>query len=193
MLKLGKLTDWIAVQEGDEAIFDATTPRRVKVEIRTLVRENVFISIGEDDPRFLCVVDGYENVEFFVDGPFTLAAEGPMFVRSVDSARLGMENTDEEIFTKMHDRPAIAPEIAAMQRVVARNMERMRAQMFADVQGMVRSTERENKRRAAAAEAAERAAADAARERASGDGQSSGTGSADGGDKSAPKGDADKK
>lgn len=176
MLKLGKLSDWVFVEPGQEMTFDQETPRRVKIEIRTEVRETVMIDSG-DGPGFFCVVELYENVEFYAEGPFALTAEGPMYIRTADSIRLGMANADDEIFTRMHDRPPIAPEIAAMQRIMARNMETMRAQMKRDVAGMMRSTERENRRRAVAAEAARAADPDPAGEGAAGNKQPSGTGS----------------
>lgn len=162
-LRLGKMADWMFIDSNDELTFAGVEPRLVKAEFRSEVRQSVYIDEG-DGQKFLFVLDGYENVEFTVGGPFALYSDGPLYVKTADSSYVHSDNTDEEIFTKMHEKRAIAPEIAAMQRVMAINMERLKADMRRDMEGMRRATERQARRDAEALSAALAASAGAGEE-----------------------------
>lgn len=162
--RLGRVTgennEWQVVEAAGSLYFEADRPRTVKMDVRAQEPVCIFLDVDDEaDAEFLCVVDGYDNIEFIVDGPFSLTCDKLMFVRTDDSTYVHAPNADEEIFTKMHDRRPIAPEIMAMQRLVHKNMEQMRSQMLRDVEGMKRSTERELKRRSDAMAQAEKEAA----------------------------------
>lgn len=146
MIRLGDpVNDWQFADADSDITFDNPNIRIVRVDVRTEVRSSVYMDYGSG-PIFLAVVDGYETLEFIAEGAFTFHGDAPVFVRSADSTHVAAPNTDEEIFTKMHERRAVAPEILEMQKMVHKNMERLKAAMLRDVEGLRRSTERQLKR-----------------------------------------------
>lgn len=168
----GSANDWIYADATAEIMFDAVRERVVKMDVRTEVRAALFVTFEDGEPHFLCWVDGLESIEFNTSSAFTLYGDQPIYVRTADSTIVGQPNTDAEIFTKMHDRRPIAPEILEMQKVMHKNMERLKAAVQRDLDGMRRSTERDlEKRRKALAEA--EAAAAAAGAKPDDDGKSS--------------------
>lgn len=155
-LRLGWLSeDWIYADATSEITFEASRERVIKMDVRTEQRTNLFVTDEDGEPHFLCTVDVMESIEFNAKGAFGLYGDAPIYVRTADSTSVALQNDDPEIFTKMHDRRPVAPEIMAMQKLVHQNMERMRATMMRDLAGMKRSTERELARRADALAKAE--------------------------------------
>lgn len=148
MLRLGWLTkDWTPAEVEEQIMFEAVRERVVKMDVRVESPTNLYVVWNEGEVQFLCHVDAMESIEFNAPGAFSLFAEAArMYVRTADSTYVFFENTDEEIFTKMHDRRPIAPEILEMQKVVHRNMQKMKAQMMRDIDGMKRAAERQLKR-----------------------------------------------
>lgn len=166
-IRLGWLSeDWLYAAEGAEITFSAVRERIVKMDVRVEARTNLFVTDTNDEPHFLCTVDTMESIEFNARSAFTLYGDGPIYVRTADSTSVAAPNTDEEIFTRMHDRRPVAPEILEMQKLVHKNMQVMKAQMARDIDGMRRSTERELTRRREALAEAERNAAEAGKKQA---------------------------
>lgn len=160
VLRLGKLTDWKVVKDEEDIVFTSDRPRIVKMAIRTEVRQSMYIDTP-DWSEFLCIVDGYQEVEFTVEGVFSLRGEGGFSVLSADSTYVGIPNTDEEVFTRMHEKRPIAPEILAMQKVMAKNMDRLKADIRRDMEGMERARRRQERREAELAAEIAAAAAEA--------------------------------
>ena len=137
--------EWHYADADEEILFPKQEPRVVKFDVRTEVRSSLFADFGEGTV-FLCVVDGMETVELVADGPFQVHGEAPIYLRSAELQYIHSENLDSEIFTKMHERRPIAPEIQEMQRAMHKNLQRMKAEMLRDIEGMRRATERQNAR-----------------------------------------------
>lgn len=159
MIRLGNPSkDWAYCDGSQEITFPKQEARVVKIDVRTESPGSLFYDLG-DGPVFLCqILTSQETVEFVAEKDFVLYCEAPAYYRSQELFHIHSDNEDEEIFTKMHERRPVSPEMEAINRLVHKNMQRERAKLFADVAGMMRATEREYARREAARQAAEEAA-----------------------------------
>lgn len=139
MQKLGELSSWTPVREGESLEFpsDRTDARLVRLEVNSAAPMSLYISrlrsggaISKDDSvEFLCKTDALDKVEFFYPGSFRLVVEGNGYVRTMDGAMVHVLKTDDRVFATIAERNPVDYRLQLAMRIAAENAEKRIAQL----------------------------------------------------------------
>lgn len=148
MIRVGDLTQFSVLKAGSFAHFDTDRPRNVKITFnapqRTIINLHALRDDGriadEQDPYFLAVVEGLEDVEFFVRGAFAIEAEADrVWLKTVDGQDLSFLIPDAETFTRISERRVRNPEMERLQEMLIMNEQRRMAPFYAQLEAMRQS------------------------------------------------------
>lgn len=171
MFDLKHLDRWSPV--GATAVkFRNTDPRKVRLEVLSEGEAKLYVQEGKRK-QFIGTFDGYDVVQFSVNGPWELTGTGKVqfWCSELDGGGM-VEIPDAVSFTRIMTRRVRNPELELMMHKVTQNVERRLEQVGrdfglqreADKRDAARALEAERKARKeaeeakAVAEAAERAA-----------------------------------
>lgn len=137
MQKLGDLNRWVPVGEGELLEFVGTRPRLLRIEVNASASTAFYVHVdGEDAPRFLARVEGFDTLEFYVPGAFTLMFKTPdpanvpdVLVRTADGSEQHRANMAEEVYTTLHTKAARDPAMERMQAAMMANNARVMAKL----------------------------------------------------------------
>lgn len=169
MYDLKNLQRWIPAKTGVK--FPNEEPRKVRLEVLSEGVTVLRVQQGKGSAMFIGRFEGYDVVQFHVDGPWTLQADGDKaYFWTPETVDAGIvEIPDAVSFTTIMTRRQRNPELELLMKKVGDNMERRIAQVQHDV-GLVIARERREhaaeleaeRQRIAAEQAAEATAAGAA-------------------------------
>lgn len=176
MFDLKNLTRWKAISKSSIA-FKNEEARKVRLEVLAEGVTVLRVGQGKGTAMFIGKFEGYDVVQFQVDGPWTLQAEGDRcFIWTPELESYGGEEIPDAVsFTKIMTRRQRNPELELLMKKVGDNMERRIAQVQNDVglqlaeQRRAHARELEDIRQSAAREEEERLTAAAGG--ANGDGE----------------------
>lgn len=131
MQRMFNVMKWKRLTEGQALHFKNPRPRAVRLEVNARTRTGLYLD-EKKDVVFLAVVDGRDTIEFFTQGEFTLVCDGDCMVYTIDGEYGHHVAVDPVIFTRLADRPSLAPELQAIQRAMQLNVERRLAQQQQD-------------------------------------------------------------
>lgn len=156
MQRLFNVTKWRRLCEGQAIPFPADRPRVVRLELNAPQAVGLYLLDAPSGKMvFLARVIGRDTVEFHVGGPFSLVADGEVFVYAAQGEVIHHVNDDPEIYTRVVERRQLNPEIVAIQRAMNLNIERRLAAQRDEFNAAIRRMQSDRK-------VAARRAADAA-------------------------------
>lgn len=109
-------------------------PRRVRLEVLAEDTAKLYVEEkGVKDKIFIGKFDGYDVVQFAVQGDWALTAKGgPVRVWTGEFDTLAVKIPEAVSFTTIMTRPRRSPEVEAMMMEMNKNMERRIAQVERD-------------------------------------------------------------
>lgn len=160
-IQMMDLRKWQALAEGEVARFHKENARTVRIDVNTTHPVLLYVAQQNEDAEFLCKVDGRDRVEFSVDGPFDLTADGgELRFYTVDGADFTMEKVDHDSFTRIVQRRERNPEIEHMMYLMHQNTEKRIASTIHELEASYeRRARREEQKRKREKEAADAIAA----------------------------------
>lgn len=142
MIRVGDLTQF-SVLDGDKlAPFPSDRPRTVRLTFnapqRTVVNVVPMFADGtfpeDEEPMFLAVVEGLEEVEFYAMGAFALSIEADrIWFKTVDGKEVHSVVPDAETFTRIATRRVRNPEVEALQHMLLKNQERRMGPVYEEL------------------------------------------------------------
>ena len=149
MQKLNMIQAFAELAEGTEALFahpegQAEQARLIKMKINAPQATNLYITdqgdpdedgvIHDGEVRFLAHVPaGFEQVEFYYKGSFTLACVGGgIWLDTYDNTAFSVEASDFASYARLWEREEEDPRILEIQRIARHNREELQRQMAAD-------------------------------------------------------------
>lgn len=153
MQNIGNLVDYELLGEGHDLVLPATKSKRVRIECNAGVPTKLFYAVNTGDRKltmedynFLALVSGHEVVQFRCPLPLSIVSDQPVFINT----RAGTEpkvREASESFSKIIERRAVSPDVAAVmqrananQRSMLRQMEEMRNMMFSQMKAQNNAT-----------------------------------------------------
>lgn len=144
-IQMMDLRKWQPLAEGEVARFHKENARTVRIDVNTTHPVLLYVAQKDEDAEFLCKVDGRDRVEFSVDGPFDLTADGgEVRFYTVDGADFTMEKVDHDSFTRIVQRRERNPEMERMMYLMHQNTEKRIATTIHELEA---SYERRERRR----------------------------------------------
>lgn len=124
MQRLFNISKWTRIPSGSALAFAGDRPRKVQLEVNTPGK--VVLSLIEGTRSdFLAQVDGRDEIEFYVKGPFKITATGAdCYVHTADGAGVKIESLDAESFAVVRERRPRNPELEYIAAVMSENMNR---------------------------------------------------------------------
>ncbi len=150
MQKLNEIQRYERVKSDVGLIFlhpegQAAGARLVKMRINTPDSVRLFTKrldkvdsdtgeIVEGEEHFLAYVGpGYEQLEFYYKGDFTLCVDGgEIWLDTLDSSDFTLEPLDHENYARMWEREEVDPRILELQQIARANQRALEQQMAAD-------------------------------------------------------------
>jgi hypothetical protein len=149
MQKLNMIQAFAELPEGTEALFahpegQAEQARLIKMKINAPQATNLYITdqgdpdedgvIHDGDVRFLAhVAPGFEQLEFYYKGSFTLACVGGnVWLDTYDNTSFSVEASDFTSYARLWEREEEDPRILEIQRIARHNREELQRQMAED-------------------------------------------------------------
>lgn len=152
MQRLFNVTKWRRLCEGQALPFSSERPRVVRLEVNAPRKVGLYIlDVPSGDTVFLALVEGRDTVEFHVGGAFSLVADGEVYVYTPQGEVIHHVSDDPEIYTRIVERKAMNPEIAAIQRAMNINIERRLAAQRDEFNAAIRRMQSDRKVAARAA------------------------------------------
>lgn len=172
MQKLNMIEAFAELAEGADALFvhpagQADQARLIKMRINAPQETNLYITALEYDdetgevlshdekPRFLAHVrPGFEHIEFFYRGSFSLAVVGgSIWLDTYDNTAFSVEATDYTNYARLWEREERDPRILEIERMARHNQNLLREQMAADMAAYAAALEERMKSNVASASA----------------------------------------
>lgn len=149
MQKLNMIQAFAELPEGTEALFahpegQAEQSRLIKMKVNAPQATNLYITdqgdpdedgvIHDGEVRFLAHVPaGFEQIEFYYKGSFTLACVGGgVWLDTSDNTSFSVEASDFTSYARLWEREEEDPRILEIQRIARHNREELQRQMAAD-------------------------------------------------------------
>lgn len=149
MQKLNMIQAFAELPEGTEALFahpegQPDQARLIKMKINAPQATNLYITdqgdpdedgvIHDGETRFLAHVEpGFEQVEFYYKGSFTLACVGGgIWLDTYDNTSFSVEASDFTSYARLWEREEEDPRILEIQRIARHNREELQRQMAED-------------------------------------------------------------
>lgn len=168
MQRVLSVYDWQCLPDGEAAVIPSDVEHLRPVRLRVNAPSPLALYVKTEDCKdaiFLAYVQGLDEIQFNVTGPYKLfAIGGELWFDTLDGARADVEPVDATSFTSIVERRARNPELEIMERKMQQNMERRMAALL----GVVGERLEENERELLAARTALAAASAAAREQDAG-------------------------
>lgn len=138
-IQLMDLNKWQKIENGELVRFHREMPRVVRVDVNCPDTCRIYVAQTVDgiqqDAQFLAVVYGRDRIEFAVDGPFDLYADGaPLSFYTVDGADWSMQPVDDTSYTRIVEKRVVNPEVAYMMELMYHNMERRLAEQSVEIE-----------------------------------------------------------
>lgn len=135
MFDLKNLDRWKRIGKGTAVPFNNKEPRKVRLEVLAEDVTVLRVGQGKGSAMFIGRFLGYDVVQFQVDGPWTLQADGGIcYFWTPELEDFGAPEIPEAVsFTKIMNRRERNPELELLMKKVGDNMERRIAQVERDV------------------------------------------------------------
>lgn len=127
MQRVLNVYDWAKLGPDDQMAFKSSVPDLRPVRLRVNAPSPVALYLKQpdfEDPLFLARAEGLDEVQFFVQGDFTLIPSGEVWFHTLDGDRGDVEAVDPTSFTNIVERRARNLEFEIMELKAAQNMER---------------------------------------------------------------------
>lgn len=149
MQKLNMIQAFAELPEGTEALFahpqgQAEQARLIKMKVNAPQATNLYITdqgdpdengvIHDGDVRFLAhVAPGFEQIEFYYKGSFTLSVVGGgIWLDTYDNTAFSVEASDFTSYARLWEREERDPRILEIERAARHNQELLLRQMAED-------------------------------------------------------------
>lgn len=135
MFDLKQLDRWETVAPGMR--FPTPYKRKVRLEVISEGESKLYVSEGSQR-SFIGRFEGYDVVQFTVNGPFELTAKGdPVKVWCSEFDTMEVVPPDATSFTRIAERKTRNPELERMMQRMRVNMERRLAQAERDIEANI--------------------------------------------------------
>lgn len=169
MQRIFSLYDWNRLAVGEQATIETTIEHQRAVRLKVNAPAPMALFVRQDDlpeEMFLAHVVGLDEIEFHVQGNYTLIPTGgEVWFDTLDGSDPSVSPVEPASFTQIVERQVRNPEIELMERKMQENIERRMSAMYAGMTATLaqKDAEIEAARKAAlAAVPTERASDDAA-------------------------------
>lgn len=128
MQRIGDLTKWTSIRDGESLEFARDVPRTIRLEVNSAAPLSLYVSPLSSKEgeglQFLSVSEGLDLIEFAVPGAFRLTAEGNGYVHTKDGTHVHVEKTDERVFAKIAERKPRNYQLELAMRIAAENQNK---------------------------------------------------------------------
>jgi len=137
MQRILSVYDWQVLSAGTEVKIetDLLEQRLVRIRVNAPSPMALYVRVPDaEEPIFLARVEGLDEIQFNVAGPYTLMAfDGEVWFDTLDGARADVEAVEPDSFTSIVERKARNHELELIERKMQENIERRLAAVMGAV------------------------------------------------------------
>lgn len=137
MQRIFSVYDWRLLPVGSQITIksELVDQRAVRLKVNAPSPMSLYLRQDDfDEQIFLAHVVGLDEIEFYVQGDYTLIPiGGEVWFDTLDGADPSVDPVEPASFTQIVERRVRNPEIELMERKMQENIERRMAAMYADV------------------------------------------------------------